>query len=76
MVLLVILFLVFLSTLLYSCTKDNESIVVITENGQIRGYPMETLLGKRQFYSFKGIPFAKAPIGERRFKVNARRSKT
>lgn len=48
---------------------NNEPNVVTTESGRIRGYAMETLLEKRPFHSFKGIPFAKSPIGERRFKV-------
>lgn len=67
---LVLLFCVYIKYAIHP-NPDNERNVVTTESGRIRGYKLETLLDKRQFYSFKGIPFAKSPIGERRFKVNA-----
>lgn len=43
--------------------------IVETDNGQIRGVRNVTLLNGHIFYSFKGIPYAKAPTGSLRFKV-------
>lgn len=60
-------FLLFLSVLHGTITADE--VVVSTDSGQIRGFSVETLLKRRPYYSFKGIPYAKAPLGERRFKV-------
>lgn len=48
---------------------DKPSILISTESGQIRGSVLSTLLEARPFYSFKGIPYANSPTGERRFKV-------
>lgn len=46
----------------------NEEIVVNTENGRIRGKKQKDYHGGR-FYSFSGIPYAKAPVGELRFRA-------
>lgn len=43
--------------------------VVDTKYGKIRGLRRRTLLDNTDFYSFKGIHYAKNPIGELRFKV-------
>lgn len=43
--------------------------VVETDNGAVRGVRNTTLLNGVLFYSFRGIPYAKAPIGDLRFKV-------
>lgn len=48
---------------------DIEYKVVDTNNGQVRGASGITLLKNITFYSFKGIPYAKPPIGDLRFKV-------
>lgn len=37
-------------------------------NGKLRGKILESRDG-RPYYSYTGIPYAKPPIGERRFKV-------
>lgn len=42
---------------------------VKTNTGAVRGIRDRTLLNKIDYYSFKGIPYAKAPIGDLRFKV-------
>lgn len=43
---------------------------VETKNGKIRGIRKKTLFKKVDYYSFKGIPYAKSPTGELRFKVS------
>lgn len=51
--------------------KSNEEFCIVeTNSGQIRGKLNQTLFEKKPYYSFRGIPFAKAPIGNLRFKVN------
>lgn len=51
--------------------KINEQFCTIKINsGQIRGKENRTLLENKLFYSFRGIPFAKPPINDLRFKVN------
>lgn len=48
--------------------------VIETVNGKIRGILNTTLLNGVPFYSFRGIPYAKPPIGNLRFKVNTHKS--
>jgi carboxylesterase type B len=43
--------------------------VVTTSLGKIRGY-LKTSHDGRKFSAFEGIPFAKPPIGSRRFEVD------
>lgn len=60
--------------LLKSLTNDvnrlDEYKVVNTEHGLVRGKLNTTFLEAKPYYYFKGIPYAKAPIGELRFKVS------
>lgn len=64
-----IIFLVILSAIIrIKCVKANEYKIVETENGCVRGRIVKGFDQKIHF-AFKGIPFAKPPIGERRFKV-------
>lgn len=49
---------------------DNQFCTVTTNNGRIRGKLNQTLFDQMLYYSFRGIPFAKPPIGNLRFKVN------
>ena len=46
-----------------------ENPVVKTSYGEIRGFNSEDVDGK-EFYSFKGIPYAKPPVDELRFQVS------
>lgn len=48
---------------------SDESPIVITDLGGIRGKILESRLG-REFTAFRGIPYAEPPINELRFKVN------
>lgn len=47
----------------------DEYRTVNTKYGPIRGVRKTSLLKKIDFYSFKGIPYAKPPIDDLRFKV-------
>lgn len=40
-----------------------------TNYGQVRGIHETSLLTEKSYYSFRGIPYAKPPIGDLRFKV-------
>lgn len=52
-------------------SADSAAFKVIeTNDGSVRGLRKTTFLKKVDFYSFKGIPFAKPPIGDLRFKVS------
>lgn len=48
----------------------NNYKIVETTNGKIRGILNTTLLNAIPFYSFRGVPYAKPPIGDLRFKVH------
>lgn len=50
-------------------TKYLDQPVITTPLGQIQGTILASRLGK-QIYSFRGIRYAKAPIGDLRFQVN------
>ena len=58
------------ATALSNVLPTEEYLTVRTDCGVVRGRSEVTLLEKRTFYAFKGIPYAKPPIGELRFKVN------
>lgn len=57
-------------------SEEDESSVVETESGRVRGRKNYTLFESRAFYAFKGIPYARAPVEELRFKVNEHASPT
>lgn len=46
----------------------DSALRVVTEGGRIEG-KAETSINGRTFHSFYGIPYARPPIGEYRFKV-------
>lgn len=48
----------------------NDTVVVTTRQGKLRGKRVMTANGVA-YYSFKGIPYAKPPIGALRFKVSS-----
>lgn len=43
--------------------------LVRIEDGQVQGAVETTLLDQRPYYSFKGIPYGKSPVGSLRFKA-------
>lgn len=48
----------------------SATVRVKTEYGDVEGITAKSLFGKRNYYSFKGIPYAKPPIDDLRLKVN------
>jgi carboxylesterase type B len=61
--------LLVITVLVSVCCCQNEGPVVTTSLGKIRGY-IKTSHDGRKFSAFEGIPFAKPPIGSRRFEVD------
>lgn len=49
---------------------DTEYKTIETNDGKVRGVRKTTLIKEIDFYAFKGIPYAKSPTGELRFKVS------
>lgn len=47
-----------------------DTFVVETSYGPVRGLKRTSAVGD-QFFSFRGIPYAKPPVGELRFRVNS-----
>ncbi|XP_067005694.2 juvenile hormone esterase [Anabrus simplex] len=45
-----------------------DELVVRTTQGQLRGSVMKTVEGK-DIFAFRGVPFAKAPVGDLRFRA-------
>lgn len=66
-------FYVFLVCFVLFLNVNSDSNVkhrtVKTNDGQVRGLLKTTLIKKLDYYSFKGIPYAKPPTGELRFKA-------
>lgn len=48
--------------------SDRSPIVTIPALGEVRGSKMISS-SRRSFFAFRGIPYAKSPVGELRFKV-------
>lgn len=44
--------------------------VVVVEQGKLKGKIEELFDGSGKYYAFLGIPYAKPPLGELRFKVS------
>ncbi|XP_031631918.1 esterase B1-like isoform X2 [Contarinia nasturtii] len=53
----------------YSDQSQDVYKTVSTKSGMVRGLVDKTLLRRMTFVSYKGIPYAKPPIGELRFKA-------
>lgn len=54
---------------------SGQTLVVDTNYGPVRGLKRTSVAGD-QYYSFRSIPYAKAPINELRFKVLVTRGVT
>lgn len=63
--------IIFASDVTSESDDDEEEYKVIeTKNGKVQGILETTLFKEVGFFAFRGIPFAKAPIGKLRFKVS------
>ncbi|KAG8257317.1 Cocaine esterase [Homalodisca vitripennis] len=48
---------------------EEETVVIQTKLGQLRGLVKHSVLNDKTFYAFLGIPFGKPPLGDLRFKL-------
>lgn len=46
-----------------------DHLIVNTASGKVKGVEQTTFLSSKKYISYKGIPYAKPPIGELRFRV-------
>mgnify|MGYP003623304914 CR=1 FL=1 len=60
--------LLFILSVAHVCLCQLETVTVTSEQGELRGKVATTVRGL-EYYSFQGIPYAKAPVGPLRFKV-------
>lgn len=58
-----------ISTLPYAIVSSPKTPTVRTPSGPVRGLILRTAWHSMKYSSFKGIPYAKPPLGELRFKV-------
>lgn len=59
----------FFPLFLIATTVTCNNLIVKTESGRIRGVQQTTVLNNKKFIAYKGIPYAKPPVGNLRFKV-------
>lgn len=69
LLLLIVLTIVLICGVFLFIQSNDQYKVIETINGAVRGIRNTTLLKGITFYSFKGIPYAKSPIDDLRFKV-------
>ncbi|KAG4072167.1 hypothetical protein HA402_015666 [Bradysia odoriphaga] len=64
-------FLLLLLTLLtFAVTTMNcDNLLVKTDSGYVRGVMLRTLLKDTEYIAYRGIPYAKPPVGDLRFKA-------
>lgn len=63
----------FIFCLIFACTglgSAHDDPIVETKLGKVRGLALHSVVGD-DFLAFKGIPYAKPPVGELRFKVRS-----
>ena len=47
----------------------SDTKIIKSQGGEVRGQKMLTAIDEKEYYAFKGIPYAQPPIGNLRFKV-------
>lgn len=62
---------VFLVTIGHICVCAQQLLtpIVSTDKGDVRGVYLNTVIKNQNYSSFKGIRYAKPPLGKLRFKV-------
>lgn len=55
---------------LFDAVLDSRIITTSTRNGLLRGRVLNTLIDKRNFFAYRGIPYAFPPVYSLRFRVN------
>lgn len=68
-IIILIIFLYHMSWVKSNLDDNQQFCTIKTKSGLIRGKLNRTLFDGKLYYSFRGIPFAKPPINELRFKV-------
>ena len=59
----------YIFVLIFGVVKCQWSFVVQTTKGPVQGEILRTIVNSVEYSSFKGIPYAEAPLGYNRFKV-------
>ena len=54
---------------IFAVVQTVDTVEIETSQGRVKGFIDVTVNGK-QFLAFKGIPYAKPPVGSLRFKVS------
>ncbi|XP_073820608.1 alpha-Esterase-8 [Musca autumnalis] len=49
--------------------RSDEKVIAQTTFGKVKGVKWRSVYGRSEYISFEGIPFAKPPVGELRFKA-------
>lgn len=49
--------------------STSRTVIVVTHYGRVRGLQRKTIYDEELYYAFEGIPYAKPPLGELRFRA-------
>lgn len=52
------------------CKSKPEYKIVKTKSGPVKGQKKSTMFGNKEYFAYRGIPYAKPPVGPLRFKVH------
>lgn len=66
---LIVVFCVILSISIVNGDEGGKYNTVKTKSGPVKGEKQLTTFENKEFYAYKGIPYAKPPVGSLRFKV-------
>lgn len=65
------LLLIYKQTMDSGNSENSDFKLVKTVNGSVRGLKCTTIYEQKSYHAFRGIPYAKPPINELRFKVSS-----